>query len=154
MTSSMVLCVWLAVSFNDVAATDMTGRRELQMMRCPSAAPGASTTVVRTRDGVKLIVTAPTEFGRSEIRRRAAAQQKLAARPARGREEHTGQGTGSGRYGFCPGMMQGTTLTVDETAGGATILVHARREAEVRELQRTTLARAAHLKPSQRASAR
>jgi len=130
--------------------TDMTGKRELRMMQCPSAAPGAATTVEPTPDGVALTVTAPTEFGRREIRRRAAAQQELAGKPARGHEEHTGQGTGSGRYGFCPGMMEGTTIVATDTADGARIVVRARRAADVPQLQRTTRERAARLQASRR----
>lgn len=129
---------------------DMTGKRELKMMQCPSAAPGATTTVVSTPDGVALTVTAPTEFGRREIRRRAAVQQTLARKSIRGHEEHTGQGTGSGRYGYCPGMMEGTTVTATDTTDGARILVRARRASDVPDLQRTTRARAARLQASRR----
>jgi hypothetical protein len=144
--------VWLALVLAAPASawaghdSDMTGRRELQMLQCPSAAPGASTRVERTRDGVTLVVTAPTEFTRREIQRRAAAQQALAARRGRGREEHTGQGTGSGRYGYCPGMLAATTVTVRNRDDGARIVVRARDADTVAELQRSTQARLARLR--------
>jgi hypothetical protein len=125
---------------------DMTGRRELEMLHCPSAAPGAETVVRPTERGVELLVSAPTEFGRHEIRRRAAMQQTIAERPVRGREEHTGGGTGSTRYGYCPGVMANTTVAVTQTADGSRILVTARRAADVAELQRSTSARATRLR--------
>jgi hypothetical protein len=133
---------------------DMTGKRELQMMQCPSAAPGAVTTVKTSKEGVELLVTAPTDWGRREVRRRAQQQQAMASQPARGHEEHTGQGTGSGLYGFCPGMMQGTKLTATDTDDGVRIVVVAGRRDQVAELQRTTRARAARLAASMAAAKR
>lgn len=134
---------------------DMTGKRELAMLHCPSSAPGATTAVRDTRDGVELTVTAPDPFGRHEIRRRAAVQQRVAqSRRTRGHDEHTGQGTGSARYGYCPGVMQGTTVTVADVAGGVRIAVRAASPDGAAELQRTTHARAARLQAPPRAAAK
>ncbi len=134
---------------------DMSGRRELAMLHCPSSAPGATTVVRDTRDGVELVVTAPDPFGRHEIRRRAEVQKSVAsARKTRGHDEHTGQGTGSGRYGYCPGVMQGTTVDVVDVAGGVRIAVRASDAGDVAELQRSTHARAARLQAPPRAAAK
>ncbi|HEX6835864.1 MAG TPA: hypothetical protein VF334_04790 [Polyangia bacterium] len=134
---------------------DMTGKRELAMLHCPSSAPGATTVVRDTRDGVELDVTAPDPFGRHEIRRRADVQKNVAsARRTRGHDEHTGQGTGSGRYGYCPGIMQSTTVTVVDIAGGVRLSVRAATPEAIAELQRTTHARAARLQAPPRAAAK
>lgn len=133
---------------------NMTGKRELQMLQCPSAAPGATTHVRPTHDGVELVVTAPTEFGRSEIRRRAALQKTRATQPSRGHEEHTGRGTGSALYGYCPGMMTDTKWTVFDTETGARIVIVATHRDQVAELQRTTQARAKRLLRSSQAAKR
>lgn len=140
---------------SNAADPDMTGRRELSMLHCPSSAPGATTVVRDTRDGVQLDVTAPDPFGRHEIRRRAEVQQRVAAdRRTRGHDEHTGQGTGSGRYGYCPGIMQNTTVTVVDIAGGVRMSVRATSADDVAALQRTTHARAARLQAPPRAAAK
>jgi hypothetical protein len=134
---------------------DMTGKRELAMLHCPSSAPGATTVVRDTRDGVELDVTAPDPFGRHEIRRRADMQQRVAAdRRTRGHDEHTGQGTGSGRYGYCPGILQNTTVTVLDIAGGVRISVRAKNADDIATLQRTTHARAARLQAPPRPAAK
>ena len=134
---------------------DMTGKRELAMLHCPSSAPGATTVVRDTRDGVQLDVTASDPFGRHEIRRRAEVQRGVAAdRRTRGHDEHTGQGTGSGRYGYCPGIMQNTTVTVVDIAGGVRMSVRAESRDDVAALQRTTHARAARLQAPPRAAAK
>jgi hypothetical protein len=74
----------------------------------------------------------------SEIRRCANEQAKLSLQPERGALEHTGAGTGSGKYGFCPGMIQGTRVSVDNLADGARLRVRAPSEREARALQRST----------------
>jgi hypothetical protein len=133
---------------------DMTGKRELQMLHCPSAAPGATTVVHARPRGVALVVSAPTEFGRREIRRRAATQQEIASRPGRGRDEHTGSGTGSARFGYCPGIMADTKVTVSDIPDGARIVVTARSAKAAAELRQATRTRAARLKAQLRASTR
>jgi hypothetical protein len=110
--------------------------------------------VKRTTNGVELVVTAPSPFGRREIRRRAAAQQALSGRNEQGREEHTGRGTGSARYGYCPGIMVNTTYPSADIDGGARIVIGARRAEGVAELQRSTIARAARLRAHVQTAAR
>jgi hypothetical protein len=126
--------------------SDMTGRRELRMLHCPSAVPGAVTRVDDARGGVAVEVSAASEWGQREIRRRATYQQVVAReKRARGSDEHTGSGTGSGRYGYCPGIMMGTTVEASETADGARLVVTAIRRADVLSLRRSARARAARL---------
>jgi hypothetical protein len=117
---------------------DMTGQKEMHMSNCPSAVPGSITKVVDLPDGVELTVTAVEPWAQREIWRRAQIQGQTSWQPEKGAIEHTGLGTGSGRYGFCPGMLEGTT--VDETLlpTGAKLTVRADRPAQVRALQRST----------------
>jgi hypothetical protein len=75
------------------ADADMTGTRELQMMQCPSATPGAKTRLRKIRHGVELRVSADEEWQRRELRRRARHQAETTAQRTRGHEEHTGEGT-------------------------------------------------------------
>jgi hypothetical protein len=133
--------VALMCSTSAFAQNDMTGKRELQMMQCPSAAPGAATRVRSRARGVELVVTAAGGWQRREIRRRARHQAEVATKRSRGHEEHTGEGTGSGRFGYCPGMLDGTTLAVVDTRDGVRITVTARGADAIAELQQSTRTR-------------
>ncbi len=122
---------------------DMTGQKELQMERCPSAVPGATTRVTDIDGGVVVLVGAPLDpIAQQEIRRRVQSQLELADRPERGSIEHTGLGTGSGRYGFCPGMLERTTIHVEWTTDGAKMTIRADRARDVARLQASTHKRA------------
>jgi TusA-related sulfurtransferase len=117
---------------------DQTGKRELHMANCPSAVVGASTKLEEIADGVVLTVTAHDEWARLEIRRRAQHQGEASLQPERGSIEHTGLGTGTGRFGFCPGMLEGTTVDADLLPDGARLTIHADRPGQIKRLQRTT----------------
>ena len=122
---------------------NMTGQRELQMASCPSAVRGAVTRVTDVPDGVVVAVRAPFDVAAQlEIKRRVQKQLELVDRPERGAIEHTGLGTGSGRYGFCPGMLERTSLSVEWTTDGAIMTIKPDRPAGVRRLQAITHRRA------------
>ncbi len=125
---------------------NMTGQKEHRMANCPSAVQGATTKVVDTRDGVEVQVAAHDPAAQAEIRRRARVQQNVAGQPERGAIEHTGGGTGSGKYGYCPGLIQNTKLQIKDTPEGATLRVFATSKEDVPRLQQQTRARAAQLK--------
>lgn len=132
-----------AASRADRGDENMTGRKELQMASCPSAVPGATTRVGDRADGVVVTVAAARDpIAQQEIRRRVQKQLELVDRPERGAIEHTGLGTGSGRYGWCPGMLEHTSLSVEWTTDGATMTIRADRAADVRRLQTITHRRA------------
>ena len=124
---------------------NMTGARERQMANCPSAVPGASTRVINRGDGVAVVVTSDDPTAQQEIRRRARVQQKVAMQPERGAMEHTGTGTGSGKFGYCPGLVQNTRVQIEERPDGARLMVHAASSEGVRALQQQAHARAAAL---------
>jgi hypothetical protein len=117
---------------------DMTGKQEHGMANCPSTVPTAKTSVVDRADGVAITITAADAARVTEIQRRAAQQANIAVQPARGAIEHTGDGTGSGRLGFCPGMEQGAVLTVDNQPDGARITVRAQAGTDVDRLRKST----------------
>lgn len=104
---------------------DMSGRKEHQMANCPSAVPDARTTAQDTKSGVVVTVTAAEPQAREEIRRRAHLQENIGLQPGRGAIEHTGGGTGSGKFGFCPGLIEGTRVAVDDVPDGARLTVRA-----------------------------
>lgn len=142
-----LVCAAPAVAKDKGAAGEnMTGQREHAMANCPSAVQGANTTVVNRKDGVDVLVTARDPAAQQEIRRRARVQQKVAWQPERGAIEHTGGGTGSGKFGYCPGLIQNTKLEIADTSDGARLTVHAASKEDVPRLQRQTRARAAALK--------
>jgi hypothetical protein len=129
-------------------ARDMSGQKEKAMRNCPSAVVGAVTTVDDRKDGVQLTVVAADDAGAKEIQQRAHTQENVAAQPARGALEHTGEGTGSGLYGFCPGMQQNTVVKVEDLPDGALLTVHSRSPGDVPALQQTTRTRLRNLRAS------
>jgi TusA-related sulfurtransferase len=143
-SSALAFCLLLALPASAKDATDpddMQGKKELYMMNCPSAVAGARSRAESTPDGVVVVVTAQDDAARQEIRRRAHVQEEVALQPERGAIEHTGLGTGSGRYGHCPGLIENTTLDVQETPEGVRLIVKADRPADVARLQKSTRAR-------------
>jgi hypothetical protein len=126
----------------DAAAQNMTGKKEESMANCPSAVAGAVTRVVDTPDGVELYVTARRPDAQREIQQRATRQAEIAIDAARGSMEHTGLGTGSGRYGYCPGMLQQTTVAAFDLPDGARLVVKPFRVEDVPALQKITHERA------------
>jgi TusA-related sulfurtransferase len=125
---------------------DMSGKKELQMASCPSAVTGAQTQVTEIKDGVEVKVWAKDPAAMAEIRRRVQKQADVAASPDRGSLEHTGMGTGSGQYGHCPGMVQGTRMKVEDLPDAVKMIIVAQSPDKVKELQRSTRERANALK--------
>jgi TusA-related sulfurtransferase len=128
-------------SAKETPDTNMTGSREQAMANCPSAVVGSTTRLSNRADGVELTVVAADARAQQEIRRRARRQEAVSAQSARGALEHTGQGTGSGRFGFCPGMSQGTTVRAEALSKGARIKVQASDPSTVRQLHQETAKR-------------
>jgi TusA-related sulfurtransferase len=131
------------------ADEDRTGKKELGMANCPSAVPGAVTQIANTREGVELSIVARDPAGRDEIRQRARKQAEVSWQTERGAMEHTGLGTGSGKYGFCPGMLQETTVEAMDLPDGALVIVRAQRPEQIAKVQRVTRDRVRALKKGQ-----
>ena len=139
--AALLLSVFGSVAVaKNTSSEDMTGKKEHQMANCPSAVPGAKTAIEDRKDGVAVTVTAPAgdRAAQAEIRRRAHTQLEVGMQPERGAIEHTGHGTGSGKFGYCPGMVQGTRVAVDDVPDGARLTVRATSEPQARSLQKMT----------------
>ena len=141
---AMILALAAAApALADAGDENMTGKRELGMEHCPSAVPGARTRVADTDGGVVVTVTAPGDpLAAAEIRRRVQFQLQIVDQPERSAIEHTGLGTGSGRYGYCPGMIEHTSLDARWRSDGAVLTVRADRPADVPRLRAQTRKRA------------
>ena len=141
-----VLLALGGTALGKVASEDMTGKKEHQMANCPSAVEGAKTVVENRKDGVAVTVTGSTAPMRDEIRRRAHTQLNVGMQPERGAIEHTGKGTGSGKFGYCPGMIQGTHVAVDDVPDGARMTIRSGTELEAQSLQQMTRERLRQLR--------
>jgi hypothetical protein len=145
---ALALCAVGGPALGKPGRTDenMSGRRELRMTNCPSAVVGAITEVTDLPNGVAVTVRAPDDpLAAAEIRRRVRLQLEIVDQPERGAIEHTGVGTGSGRYGFCPGMLEHTAFDVLWTSDGAHMYVRADDPDDIKRLQVMTHKRAAAL---------
>jgi len=153
MLRSLLIAVAFAlvplVAHADHRTEDMTGKKELGMENCPSAVQGAVTQVTNTKDGVVVTVIAKDGKAEREIRRRAQIQEEVSNQPARGAIEHTGTGTGSGRYGYCPGAMRHTKLEARDVPGGSQMTVRAAQKSDVAKLQQRAKERAEALRVRQ-----
>lgn len=136
--ATVVLLAGSLAAANQTTGEDMTGKKEHDMLNCPSAVEHSKTTVGDLKDGVVVTIVSSDPDASREIQYRARRQQQVALQSARGSLEHTGSGTGSGKLGFCPGMIQGTRVTVDELPNGARLTVRASSESEAQSLQHMT----------------
>lgn len=119
---------------------NMSGPRTRGLASCPSAVPGATTEVMNAPDGVELMITSPEKGGARQIQFLARRLAEL--RPAADEVRHSGEGTGGGKLGYCPVVIAGTDLVVEDVAGGARVVVRARHPELVGALQEVTRARA------------
>lgn len=141
MIGASLVCSFALARAAPPDAQDMSGRRELQMMQCPSTAPGAVTRLRDVARGVELDVRAQTAWQKAEVRRRAQKQASLGRSRVRGTIEHTGEGTGSGRYGYCPGVLDGATWVAKDTNEGVRVTVTAADPRVTAELRKSARAR-------------
>ncbi len=115
----------------------------MRMAKCPSAVSGAKTVVKDGKDGVVVTVTGP-EGAATDIRERARHVAEAAKKAAAPKPEHTGTGSGGGKVGRCPVVLEGATgVTVKDVDGGAEITVSA-AEKDVAALRKEAKARAAN----------
>lgn len=138
MIPAALLLVFGSSALAKNTSEDMSGKKERQMANCPSAVPDAKTVIENRKDGVAVTVTGQTQAARDEIRRRAHLQLNVGMQPERGAIEHTGKGTGSGKFGYCPGLIQGTRVAVDDVPDGARMTIRATSENQVQSLQAMT----------------
>jgi hypothetical protein len=122
---------------------DLGDTKDQAMRECPSATPGAVTTVDNRQDGVQLTVVGANDEVATEIQRRAHQHENLDASA-----RTSGSSAGNALYAFCPGMQEGTLVSVEDLPDGAMLTVHARAPGDVPVLQQTTRARIRNLRAS------
>ena len=106
------------------------------MEHCPTAVPGAKTTITDTKDAVVITVTGNAD----EIRKRAkhvvdAAKQDPAT------VVHDGSGHGGGGLGRCEVVLKDTTVTAEDVDGGSKITVKPNKAVDFEWLKKETQAR-------------
>jgi TusA-related sulfurtransferase len=122
---------------------------EHAMANCPSAVAGAATAMRAIDGGVVLDITAADPAAARAIAERAHRDVTLTPPdPARG--EHSGAHGGPGDAGHCPVVHVGTTVTVEDIAGGARITVRTTDPTQAAALERETRERIEWLDPSTR----
>jgi TusA-related sulfurtransferase len=118
-----------------------------KMAHCPSAIAGVTTTLKNTKDGVSVILTAKDDPTTKAIRERVKHLLEVSKNPEAGAAAaavtHTGEGGGGGSIGRCPVVLQDTSLTAKDIAGGSQVDVKADRAAGVTALQAEAKERAA-----------
>lgn len=105
--------------------------------KCPSAAPGSTTTVKEIGDGVEVTVTASDGSPINDIRQRGVQIVAAAKDPA------TGGGSAADGLATCPVIIKDMIVTETDVPGGATFTVKPAKPAKLEELKKDTKARAA-----------
>jgi TusA-related sulfurtransferase len=118
-----------------------------KMSHCPSAVEGATTTLKKTAEGVRVTVIARDDSAVKDIRDRAKHLAEIAdstdADASSATASHTGEGGGGGGIGRCPVVVRDTTIKVRDVSGGSEIDVKAKAAAGVAEVQKEATERAA-----------
>lgn len=107
-----------------------SAKGDRKMLNCPSAVEGAATKVAEAKDAIVVTVVAKDEAKTKEIRERAT---KLGAAKHDGKSKHDGAGTGPGE-GRCPAVLEGTTSSTKEVAGGVEITLTPTDKANLKKL--------------------
>ncbi|MFO0726285.1 MAG: hypothetical protein U1E65_21045 [Myxococcota bacterium] len=134
---------WLALSMllasscasTPVKGGNMSGLKERQMAKCPSAVPTAKTTVEDTADGVEVSIVGSAEGSEATIRDLSGEQ--AAVEVDLDKPSHTGEGTGGGVVGHCPILHLGTVVTVVNIPGGAKIIIKPKVAEKLADVRKT-----------------
>jgi len=125
------------------------GHMEHAMANCPSAVPGAATAMRAIDGGVVLDITAADPAAAQAIVERAHREVTMTPPdPARGQQLRPHGGPGDPRAR--PVVHVGTTVTVEDIAGGARVTVRTTDPAQAGALERETRERIEWLDPSSR----
>jgi hypothetical protein len=105
------------------AAGGSTGKMEGKMANCPSSVEGATTTVEQGKDAVEVTVVGKDDKATKEIRDRSKKLAEASKAPEGAEVKHEGKGTGGGGTGYCPVVLQGTSVEYAEVNNGAKLTV-------------------------------
>jgi hypothetical protein len=110
------------------------------MQHCPTAVAGAKTDIQDTKDGVEITVTSKDATKTEEIRKRAKhVAESAKAQPTS--VVHNGEGHGGGGVGLCEVVLKDTTVTAQDVAGGAKIIVKPAKTVDLEWLKKETRSR-------------
>ena len=90
-----------------------------------------------------MTVLAANPQAEAQIRERARFHASRP--PVTQMKQHSGRGTGGGRIGYCPVVLPGTKLMVQDVPGGTRIVMRAADEGEVQRLRTTVRNRVGQL---------
>jgi hypothetical protein len=108
-----------------------------EMKNCPTSVTGAKSTIKNTKKGYEMNISAPDAEARKEIQARAHKLVTMASQPDDPTIQHTGQGTGGSRMGWCPVVQQGTKILAKDTKDGVRLTVELDTTKAVGELQKS-----------------
>lgn len=112
-----------------------------KMAHCPSAVPGAKTTIEVTKTSVLVSIVGENGEQMKEIRERAAFLGEASKKdPASA--DHKGDGSGGGGFGRCPVILKDTKLHVADLPFGARVEVTPKTPAELPALEKEAKERA------------
>ena len=133
--AAMFLAVAAPSAFaKDSAAAPTVGGGHME--HCPTAVPGAKTTISETKDAVVITVTGNAD----EIRKRAKHVVESAKQdPAS--VVHDGSGHGGGGLGRCEVVLKDTTVTTKDVEGGSEITVKPLKPVDFEWLKKETQTR-------------
>jgi hypothetical protein len=108
--------------------------------KCPSAAPGSTTTWKEIPDGVEVTVTAPGGLPINDIRQRGTQIVAAAKEPGAG-------GSAADGLAKCPIVVKDTIVTEVDVPGGATFTIKPSKPTALADLKKETKSRADGYKP-------
>lgn len=92
------------------------------MQHCPTAVPGAKTTINEGKDAIEIVVTGSDAAKTQEIRKRAQhVVESSKVDPTS--VAHDGSGHGGGGLGSCEIVLKDTTVTATDVDGGSKFVV-------------------------------
>jgi len=106
--------------------------------KCPSAAPGSTTSVKELPDGVEVTVTAPGGTPINDIRSRGVQIVEASKAPAIGASDGLAK---------CPIVVKDTVITETDIPGGAAFTIKPTKPTGLDALKKEAKARAADYKP-------
>ncbi|HUS68522.1 MAG TPA: hypothetical protein VMZ28_28500 [Kofleriaceae bacterium] len=124
-----------AIESEVVAPDDLSEK----LRHCPLTVPGAKSEITDVEGGVRVTVSADTDGGAAEVRRRAQHLVEFAA--GRTRKEAHGAGKGGGFMRNCPIVTKDTRVTAEDIDGGSALTIAALDPAGIDALRAETRAR-------------
>jgi hypothetical protein len=128
----------MAATDSGMAMGDAGSAHDAHMANCPSAAPGATTTLKDIEGGIEISITGKDEAAAKEIKARMTKLAEADKNEADAGVKHDHAGSGHGTYGRGTIVMRNTKLTTADIPNGVKATVLASNKTEVDWLRRET----------------